>query len=236
MGEREFLAPVTAHAIDEASDTKSTFVQLKARRAAGALLRTQGLGVSMDEIAVASGIGRRTLFRHFASRDKLIGAALEDAFRFYEADLVAAIDLEGPLGEWLRRIVRHMHDTHLRAGRGTWELACAFDDTHPPEFAQANRLRRGMRRRVTKLLAQRGWELSGGVGKPPILVVDAFGLALSSYATHSMIIDARRRVDAVTETSASMLESVIRQALASDLSPKALSTVRESGESSSLVR
>ena len=220
MGEREILAPVTPHEMDEASDTKATFVQLKARRAAGALLRTRGLGVSMDEIAAASGIGRRTLFRHFASRDELIGAALEDAFRFYEDDLVAAIDLEGPLGEWLRRIVRHMHETHLRAGRGTWELACTFDDTHPPEFAQANALRRGMRRRVTKLLVQRGWELAGGVGKPPNVVADAFALALSSYATHSMIIDARRRVDAVTESTASILESVIRQALPLGLSPE----------------
>ncbi len=49
-----------------------------------------------------------------------------------------------------------------------------------------------MRRRVTRLLAQRGWELAGGDGNPPDVVIDAFALALSSYATHSMIHDARR--------------------------------------------
>ncbi len=213
MGERELQTTAAKQVLHDASDSKSAFVQLKARRAAGVLLRTRGLDISMDEIAAASGIGRRTLFRHFASRDELIGAALEDAFRFYEADLTAAIDQQGPLEEWLRRIVRHAHDTHIRAGRGTWELACAFDDACPPSFAQANRQRRGMRRRVTRLLAKRGWELGGGDGNPPDVVIDAFALALSSYATHSMIHDARRRVDAVTETTSLILESVIRQAV-----------------------
>ena len=68
-------------------------------------------------------------------------------------------------------------------------------------------------KRCTRLLAQRGWELAGGDGNPPDVVIDAFALALSRYATHSMIHDARRRVDAVTESTSAILESVIRQAL-----------------------
>ena len=38
---------------------------------------TKGLDVTMDELAECSGASRRTLFRHFTTRDKLLAAAFE---------------------------------------------------------------------------------------------------------------------------------------------------------------
>ncbi|NNL48195.1 MAG: helix-turn-helix transcriptional regulator, partial [Acidimicrobiia bacterium] len=45
--------------------------------AAERLLAKEGVDVTMDELAAAAGVGRRTLFRYFDSREELIAAAVE---------------------------------------------------------------------------------------------------------------------------------------------------------------
>ena len=45
-------------------------------RAAGAALAARGLAATVDDVAEAAGISRRTIFRHFATRDALFVAVI----------------------------------------------------------------------------------------------------------------------------------------------------------------
>ena len=204
--------------IDDPTDAlpPAASVELKRRaiRATRVLIAQSGLDVSMDQIATASGVGRRSLFRHFKSRDALVGEALDSAFRWYESQLEAAIAVSGPLDEWLHTVLRRTHQTHLDAGRGLWQLASAFDDELPPEFSAANKRRRAMRRRVTQGLADRAWSAAGRAGPTPDALVDAMAIVVSSFTTHSMIIDRKRRVESLVRASVSVLMAVIGAALA----------------------
>ena len=189
--------------------TPSTVLRERALRAATRLLAADGLAVSMDDIAAASGVGRRTLFRHFTSRDALIADALGSSIDRYGARLVEDVAGDGPLESWLLTITTHIHRLHVDAGRGVWQLASATDHELPPELAAVNRRRRAQRRRWTQQIAERGWRLAGGQGPVPDPVLDAFGLALSSFATHSMINDLRQDLDRLAASTAALLALVI---------------------------
>lgn len=205
-------------AIDAPADDQlpAASVELRRRaiRATRLLIAQSGLDVSMDQIAAAAGVGRRSLFRHFKSRDALVGEALDSAFRWYESQLDAAMPVNGTLDEWLHSVLRRTHQTHLDAGRGLWRLASAFDDELPPEFNAANKRRRAMRRRVTQGLADRAWKAAGGSGDTPEPLVDAMLIVVSSFTTHSMIIDRRRSLESLVRASVAVLLAVIGSALA----------------------
>jgi AcrR family transcriptional regulator len=194
--------------------TPSMVLRERALRAARRLLAAEGLGVSMDAIAETAGVGRRSLFRHFDSRDALIAEALAAAIDSYGARLRDDLAVDGPLEPWLLMVATHVNRAHIDAGRGLWQLAAAADDELSPELVAVNRRRRAQRRRWTQQTSERAWRLAGGTGTVPDSVVDAFGLTLSSFATHSMINDLRRDLDRHTTNSATLLAHVIRSELA----------------------
>lgn len=206
----------------------AALVRERAVRAARALMVETGLEVSMERIAEAAGIGRRTLFRHFESRDALIGAALDSAFVWYEKQQQASLEHPGPLALMLRETLRRVHQSHLEAGRGFWQLACAFDDELPREFESANRKRREMRHRLIRRFADRAWTLAGGQTPAPPTVLETFTLLFSSFTTHSMLIDrdlghgrsaaplaphTAARLESFVELGARVLESQIAEQL-----------------------
>jgi AcrR family transcriptional regulator len=59
---------------------------------------------SVDDIAKAAGVGRMTLYGHFATRAELVEAALVDALRAGEETL-SAVDLTGDAREALARLL-----------------------------------------------------------------------------------------------------------------------------------
>ncbi|HEX2312127.1 MAG TPA: TetR family transcriptional regulator [Thermomonospora sp.] len=61
-------------------------------------------GASIDDIAKAAGVGRMTLYGHFANRAELVEAALADALRAGE-EALAAVDLTGDAREALTRLL-----------------------------------------------------------------------------------------------------------------------------------
>lgn len=216
---------------DRVLSEPGALVRERALRAARALMVQTGLDVSMERIAEASGLGRRTLFRHFESRDALIGAALDSAFAWYEKQQLASIDHPGPLSSMLRESLRRVHRSHLDAGRSIWQLACAFDDELPREYEAANRRRRGMRHRLIRGFADRAWALAGGKDSAPDIILESFTLLFSSFTTHSMLIDrdtgqgmavdpagpeVASRLERFVEMGAQLLELRIAAQLAAD--------------------
>lgn len=65
---------------------------------------SQNPDTSVDDIARAAGVGRMTLYGHFATRADLIESALADALKSGEETL-AAVDLGGDAGAALTRLL-----------------------------------------------------------------------------------------------------------------------------------
>src|SRR3569623_2797245 len=75
------------------------------------LLRRVGTSVTTAQIAMAAGVAEGTLFRAFADKDALIGAAIKSAFDPEPpAAKLAAIDRELPLREQLTAVVEILQD------------------------------------------------------------------------------------------------------------------------------
>src|SRR3954452_12585626 len=91
--------------LDDVLDNPKAVVRLRVLRSTRPLLAERGLSVSMDEIAAAAGVSRRSLFRHFDSRDELVAAALDSVIDVYEHGLGDALSGERPLDDWLTDMV-----------------------------------------------------------------------------------------------------------------------------------
>src|SRR5262245_59016185 len=67
---------------------------------------SDGGTATLDDVAVAAGISRATLYRHFSSREDLFAALLDEAYEDVFARMRAAKTDEVPFGEALARVAR----------------------------------------------------------------------------------------------------------------------------------
>jgi AcrR family transcriptional regulator len=68
-----------------------------------------GVDASMDDIARAAGVGKGTLYRHFATKDHLIAAVLTEHFQRLTAEAASLVDADDPasaVGTWLAEFDR----------------------------------------------------------------------------------------------------------------------------------
>jgi AcrR family transcriptional regulator len=180
--------------------------------AAAALLAKRGLDVTMDDVAQAAGIGRRTLFRYFPSRSDLLVATMERTYArlvdgLYEPD---AVEERHP-GELLLRIMSFAHREGTVAGRALWQIAA--DPDVKGELRRAALARRRFRRTYVPRSVQSLWVTSGGSGRAPRWVVDAFGLLESLHAYYCMHLDFGRTLPEISELTARMMSAVLDAAL-----------------------
>jgi AcrR family transcriptional regulator len=155
------------------------------RRAARRLLITRGLDVTMSEIAAAADVSRRTLFRHFDSREKLLASALEEGIEQYGAQLPA---FDGDWRTWLRGLCDAAHRMQAGYGRGYWELMHRTD--LPGEIAAVEQNRRRHRRAAMERIAAKLWREAGGRGRPPAAIIAVVGGHLSARFTAAVTEDA----------------------------------------------
>jgi AcrR family transcriptional regulator len=167
----------------------------------------------MDDIAAAAAVSRRSLFRHFESREALVAEALERSLAWYFGRVAEQVDEHLPLEEWLVALARRIHRLQLESGRAMWQLAAASDDELAPSLVAVNRLRRANARRFTQRVTAHAWRLAGADGEPPDEVADAFVFTLSSYATRSAIGDRRISLDRTSTSAGAVLDAIIRARL-----------------------
>jgi AcrR family transcriptional regulator len=200
--------------VDELLDNPKSVTRYRVLRSTRPLLAERGLSVSMDDIAEAAGVSRRSLFRHFDSRNALIADALESAMELFDDEFQGALTAEGDLRDWLETLTRRLLTVQRRASVAIWQLASAADDELPAEFAAVNQRRRSNRHNLTKVVADTAWRRAGGPTPCPTVVADAVALTFSTFTTHSLLDDYDCSVDRVVELTVTVLTAVINDQLA----------------------
>jgi AcrR family transcriptional regulator len=176
-------------------------------RAAGTVLANRGLAATIDDVADAAGVNRRTIFRHFATRDGLFVAAIRGGIRRY-AEQIPEPPETGDLGGWLREVLVVTHGLNARNGRVFWELVGVRPAGLSDELAAAADECRTSRRRFAATVTGRVWRARGGRGEPQEWLVDAVAVHLSGFTTQSLSGDFDRSPEEVAEVSARVLEAV----------------------------
>ncbi|MCU1401037.1 MAG: kstR1 [Acidimicrobiales bacterium] len=170
-----------------------------------------GLDVTVDQIATAAGVGRRTVFRHFVSRDLLLNEVLEDWLRNINNGLPMSPNSGQPPQEWLVDVAAAVLGTNLELGSFYWELhgpRSRLADMNPSLYRAVLRVRI---ERANEIAAS-AWTSFGGNGEPPSWVVDVFAVQLSAFVT-AFLGELSRTSEQVVQTIATSLEAAIRMAL-----------------------
>jgi AcrR family transcriptional regulator len=181
-------------------------------RAAHAVMSERGLDTTVDDVARVSGVSRRTIFRYFESRDKLIAAVMCDWLRNYAQQLPRpAADQDAD--SYLQDLLLTTHRLNSASGRLYWEVA-TLDPEQEGDLGAAATERLKARTRFVTLSSATVWKLAGGKGRPPGWLVDAFAIHLSAFTTQALAGDFDRSPEEVAAVAAKVLSGAVRQALA----------------------
>jgi AcrR family transcriptional regulator len=191
---------------------------LEARRervldAAEVVLAEVGVTATMDEIAVAAGIGRRTLFRYFPTRERLIAAAIARGFQRLDEEVFDEVHLEADDPEELiRRVLTTTHRVAARMGKAHWQVAA--DREVLDGLGDAAAARRHARQVYVQRFTDRLWALADGPGRPPRWLADTFGLLESLFTYQALRLDFGRTDTDIVELTCRLMTEALHAALA----------------------
>ena len=145
------------------------------RRAAMEVVARRGFDATVDEIAKASGVSPRTVFRHYSNHDQLIVTTVKDMYEAAGRRTIEPLptpdeDLDG----WIEGLALTIHTRNAEI------LGEAFWDVHAPRdkasdaMKELDGFRRDYRIRGVNHLVGLAWTTAGGTGKPPKDLVLAF--------------------------------------------------------------
>jgi AcrR family transcriptional regulator len=194
------------------ADEQRDIARSRILRAAQSVLAGRGLAATVDDVAEAAGVSRRTVFRHFTTRDALFAAAIRAGMHRYALRITPPPRNDG-LGAWLLDLLLVTHQLNARNGRIYWELALEPDGLSG-ELALVAAERRDHRRQFAARVTARMWRARGGPGGPPAWLGDAVAVHLSGFTTQSLTGDFGRTPDEVARVSARVLEAALTAALA----------------------
>lgn len=187
------------------ADEKRQATLARILRLARLFVADHGLDVTVEEIAEAAGVSRRTLFRHFPTRDQLIAAAISAGLERY-GELLPSYS-GGDWRTWLGELCRAVHRMNDSCGPGFWELATRHD--LPPELSAIEQERRRARREVMTALATTLWSAAGGPGRPPQTVKTAVYIHFSPCFTAAVKDDAGHDWQRAARLAMSAIEATV---------------------------
>ena len=179
-------------------------------RAARSVVAERGLATRMEDVAAAAGVSRRTVFRYFRTRDKILIAALESGMRSFR-DHLPHRTAESEPSRWLEDTLVAIHRMNAQHGRLYWEIALGND--LPRSLAATRAKRRLGRLRLVRWFTSEAWKAFGGKGQPPTWLNDECAVQLSAFATQSLVIDFRRTPEQSGRLAARVLRTLIADAL-----------------------
>jgi len=174
----------------------------------------QGFDATVAEIAEASGVSPRTIFRHYASHDQLILATVKDMCEACGRKPIEGLpsptdDLDG----WIEGVALTIHTRNAEI------FGEAFWDIHAPSrnasgvLAEVDALRHESRTRGVQFLASLAWRKAGGTGEPPQDLVLAFALNLSAFTTQALMIDFDQSPAQIGALTAEIVKVLLRSAV-----------------------
>ena len=175
------------------------------------MLAEHGFAVTVDQVADAAEVGRRTVFRYFATRDALLAAALDDWFNDYAARLPPGPQAGQDPRAWLAELALQIQLLNAELGDFVWEIQGSrsrLAEANETVFRALSTLRVETRTRY----ANDAWLAFGGVGQPPGWVIDAFGIQISGHASNSLL-GLGRTPEQIADVVAATLEAVVKHAL-----------------------
>ena len=175
------------------------------------LLAEQGVDATMDDLAAAAGIGRRTLFRYFDSRAHLVAAAVRRSFEELQSEVFTAADPSLGPREMVVDTLRRTHAVAERMGRMHWQVA-TVPDSHP-ELGEAVLVRREARAAYVERFTRELWRRCGREDDPPRVLVDAFGLLESLFTYEALRRDLGRTSEEIVETTTTLMLAALDDAL-----------------------
>lgn len=198
------------------ADAQRDLARDRILRAARSALAERGLATTIDEVADAAGVSRRTVFRHFDTRENLFAQALRDGLRSYGdrigPSIGETVPPDGDLTDWWRTVLTAVHEANAHNGRIYWELS-ALGPQLTGELAIAATERRHARRRFARLMTTKVWEARGGSERPPAWLTDAVAVHLSGFTTQSLGGDFDRTPEQVADVAARVLTAAFADAL-----------------------
>jgi AcrR family transcriptional regulator len=200
-------AAAAATLAEEQRDVARTRIVRAARR----VLAERGLATTVDDVAEAAGVSRRTVFRHFSTRENLFAVAIRDGLRTYGEHIPS-----GPaddLATWLLDVLLAAHRLNAGNGRIYWELS-VLEPELTGELAAAAAERRQARKRFAEGVTKVMWRARSGAGQPPAWLTDTVAVHLSGFTTQSLAVDFDRSPDDVARVSARVLDAALTAALA----------------------
>lgn len=195
------------------ADEQREVAQLRIVRAAGAVLAARGLAATVDDVAEAAGVSRRTIFRHFATREALFVTVIRAGIRRY-AEQIPAPPSGEDLRDWLPELLAVTHRLNARNGRVFWDLVGVQAADLSGELALAAEECRESRNRFAASVTGLLWRSRRGPGGPPQWLVDAVSVQLSAFTTQSLAGDLDRSPDEVALVSARVIDAALGSALA----------------------
>lgn len=170
------------------------------------LLLTKGPDVTVDEIADRSGVGRRTIFRYFATKDDLLADAADMRTRYF-GELIPSRDGRD-VDEWLGSVARAVHTENLL-------LAPTFLDVMrrrreiPWNVKFEARPDKPTRIEHIRAVASETWSASGGRGPVPKLVSDTFVLHLCVFGSEALRFHCQCDVDQMARLTVAGLLALV---------------------------
>jgi AcrR family transcriptional regulator len=162
--------------------------QARTRIIEGAMvaIAASGLDATIDEVALAAGVSRRTVFRHFASHGELIAATINEGLRYLGTHLPSAPPPGVDTQTWLSESVVVLHDqTRRLLGRAFWDIHIDRPD-QPVEVTEALLDVVTFRYHFARQFTDSAWLAVGGTGEPPQWVIDAFTFHVSGFAAFAL--------------------------------------------------
>ncbi len=188
-------------------------------QAAQAALAARGLATTVDDVADAAGVSRRTVFRHFATRENLLATAIRRGLHAYGEGLpvpppAGERGVDEDLTAWLGELLLAAHRMNALTGRVYWELT--LDADLSGELAAVAAERRDADKRFTTGVAAVLWSARGGAGRPPRWLTDTVSVHLSGYSTQALSGVFGRHPDDIAVVAQRAIEAALTAALAEE--------------------
>ena len=192
------------------SQEKRDLTRSRIRQAAIEVVAQRGFNATVEELAQLSGVSPRTIFRHYATHDRLIAATVNDMYFGWIEDLpLPGDDLDG----WIEDLAVTVHT------RTAYVVGAAFWGIHAPRantsevLSEMDAQRRDVRVRGMQTLVEVVWRMAGGTGEPPEDLVLAFALNLSAFATQALMVDFDQTPAEIGALTADILKTLLRRAV-----------------------